>query len=188
MLRQDERKLIYYRPNQPGVTSIMIARGAEANPSCFASDGLRDPIDTILPLYTRTAMVVANAFQNSKYCINAMDLACTSKPPSPGIKQIRHKLKSDMTHLKDYKSLCELLGLNYEELSAKEKRVQDVLPDLEGRLSSQNEEVHRETEGELKRKVPKLMEAEKQMEKKSEKEEQEKGDESSKENEPVASI
>lgn len=141
-----------------GVTSIMIARGAEANPSCFSSSGLSDPLDTILPLYTRAAMVTNNAFQNTKYCIYAMDLACTSKAPVPGIKTIRHKLKSDMSHLKDYKSLCELLGLDYEVCKEKDKKIGDVLPGLEGKLKTENEEVERETKGELRRKLPKLME------------------------------
>lgn len=133
----------------------MIARGAEANPSCFSKEGLQDPISTILPLYTRISMVVDNAFQNSKYCIYAMDLSVSPKQPQAGDKQKRHKLKSDMSHLKDYPSLCELLGLNYEELRRKEKRIQDVLPGLEHKLSLQNEEIREEVEDEMKkRKLP----------------------------------
>lgn len=31
----------------------MIARGAEANPSCFSSTGLADPITEIIPRYLR---------------------------------------------------------------------------------------------------------------------------------------
>lgn len=136
------------------MTSIMIARGAEANPSCFSSAGLSDPIDTILPLYTRIAMVVENAFQNTKYCIYAMDLSVSPNKPQAGDKQKRHKLKSDMSHLKDYPSLCELLGLDYDECRSKEKRIQDVLPDLESKLKAENEEIKEEMEDELKRKLP----------------------------------
>lgn len=170
----------------------MIARGAEANPSCFSPSGLSDPMDVILPLYTRVSMVVNNAFQNTKYCIYAMDLASTSKPAIPGIKNIRHKLKSDMSHLKDYRSLCELLGLDYDAIVDKEKRIGDVLTELEGKLKVEDGLVERETESELlRRKVPKVMQAESESNNgDKEKEKEEEGEEegsssSSKENVPV---
>lgn len=132
----------------------MIARGAEANPSCFSSSGLVDPMETVLPLYTRIAMVVDNAFQNSKYCIYAMDLSASPYKTQPGSKSKRHELKSEMSHLKDYPSLCSLLGVDYGECRKKEKRIQDVLPDLEGKLRVENEEIREETDEELKRKLP----------------------------------
>lgn len=130
----------------------MIARGAEANPSCFSPEGLLDPIETILPLYTRVAMVVDNAFQNTKYCIYAMDLSASPYKTQPGSKVKRHEMKGNMSHLKDYPSLCSLLGLNYEEERKHGKRIQDVLPQLEGKLKVQNDEIREETEVELKRK------------------------------------
>jgi tRNA-dihydrouridine synthase 2 len=131
----------------------MIARGAEANPSCFSPSGLEDPIDVILPLYTRVAMVTNNIFSNSKYCMAAMDLAKSSKEPVPGIKQIRHKLKADMTHVKEYKGLCELLKVDYEAAS-RVKRIEDVLPGLREKMTVQGKEIRDETEEELKRKIP----------------------------------
>ena len=76
--------------------------------------------------------------------------------------------------------------MDYEVLVEKEKRVEDVLPDLERKLSRQNEEVERETEVELKRKLPSKM-----VEKTVSNAEKEKevpvseSDGSSKENEPV---
>ena len=36
-----------------GVSSIMIARGAEANASCFREEGYLDPIETVIPLYLK---------------------------------------------------------------------------------------------------------------------------------------
>lgn len=41
-----------------GVTSIMIARGAERNPSCFRPEGLLDPSDIVSPLYLRVVSSV----------------------------------------------------------------------------------------------------------------------------------
>jgi tRNA-dihydrouridine synthase len=152
--RSKERAGLIVWAGLTGVTSIMIARGAEANPSCFSPSGLKDPMETILPLYTRIAMVVDNAFQNSKYCIYAMDLSASPYKTQPGSKSKRHELKSEMSHLKDYPSLCTLLGIDYEECRKNEKRIQDVLPDLEGKLRVENEEIREETDEELKRKVP----------------------------------
>jgi len=163
----------------------MIARGAEANPSCFSASGLSDPIETVLPLYTRISMVVDNAFQNTKYCIYAMDLSASPYKSIPGTKQKRHQLKSDMSHLKDYNSLCSLLGIDYEECKKKEHTVQDVLPDLETKLKVENEEIREETEYELKRKLP-SRELDGQNETTKE-EVSEGGSSSAKENEPPVS-
>lgn len=155
----------------------MIARGAEANPSCFSPSGLQDPIDVILPRYTQIAMLTNNHFQNTKYCIYAMDLAATSKEPVPGIKATRLKLKQDMSHLKTYEALCKLLNLDYEAYN-NVKDINEVLPGLKEKLARQDRVIeavengeeaskqtfvqsnegtsglHEEEEEELKRKVP----------------------------------
>ena len=131
-----------------GVTSIMIARGAEANPSCFQGSGeLLDPLDVILPRYSRLALFTSNAFQNTKYCLNAMDLGATSKAPQAGIKAKRKSMKAEMSHLKNYEALCELVGVNYER--AKEERLEDILPGLRERLKLENKEIEEETQEEL---------------------------------------
>jgi len=131
-----------------GVTSIMIARGAEDNASCFAPS-LADPLTEVLPLYTKLAVLTNNAFQNTKYCIYQMDLGKTSKPPVPGIKQTRVKFRNDLSHLKTYDGLCELLGIDYEECNAI-KSIEEVLPGLEGKLRAQDGEIARETREELR--------------------------------------
>ena len=133
----------------------MIARGAEANPSCFSAisrnpPGLLDPLDTIIPLYTRVAMIVGNHFSNSKYCIYSMDLAATSKAPYSGVKEKRKKIKSDMSHLKDYIGLCKLLDIDYEE-AAKEKNLDNVLPGLREKLMAEDGEIAQETQEDLEK-------------------------------------
>lgn len=138
-----------------GVTSIMIARGAEANPSCFSSGGLEDPLTVILPLYTRLAILLDNPMGNTKYCMNTFDL--TQSPYNaqtiPGLKQKRHAFKQGLFKVKEYKELCELMELNWEECK-KVKRIQEILPGLEKRVRWEDKEVDREVEVELKRKMP----------------------------------
>ena len=51
---------------QTGVTSLMIARGAEANPTCFRPDGPRDPIGYVIPTYLRLARTTAHSYSNVK--------------------------------------------------------------------------------------------------------------------------
>ena len=131
-----------------GVTSIMIARGAEANPSCFQSSGkLLDPIEEVIPRYARVALFTANHFPNAKYCINAMDLSATWKPPEPGIKAKRQDIRTTLSRLKGYEGLCELFGVDYEK--AKEEDLADILPGLSERLQAENREIERETQEDL---------------------------------------
>lgn len=138
----------YCDPVDPGVTSIMIARGAEDNPSCFAPK-LADPLSEILPLYTKLAVHTNNAFQNTKYCIYQMDLSKTSKAPEAGMKQIRVKFRNELSHLKTYEGLCDLLDIDYDACKAI-KSIEEILPGLEQKLKAQNEEIYRETQDELK--------------------------------------
>lgn len=144
-----------------GVTSIMIARGAEANPSCFLPTGLLDPMDTIIPRYTRIAIATNNHFQNTKYCLNVMDLTATSKPAEAGIKAKRQKVKSEMTHLKTYEALCDISGVNYDK--AKTESLDEILPGLRGRLRVEDREIEDETEEELKHKMPREVGKAKEM-------------------------
>lgn len=122
-----------------GVTSIMIARGAERNPSCFSPSGFVDPMEVIIPHYIRIAMFTSNHFGNSKYVINAMDLTATNKPSQSGVQAVRKQFKQDVSRIKDYKSMCELIGLDYENCAKEE--LEDILPGLKDRLAKEDAKV-----------------------------------------------
>lgn len=127
----------------------MIARGAEANPSCFSAltrhpPGLLDPASVVIPLYTRLAMTTHNHMQNTKFCINAMDLAASNLAPYPGIKDKRKQMKVAMSQLKSYEGLCELVGVDYTEAS-RVLTVEEVLPGLKERLDKEDREVEVDT-------------------------------------------
>jgi tRNA-dihydrouridine synthase 2 len=51
-----------------GVTSIMIARGAEANPSCFRTEGRLSPVQVVVPRYLR---FVSRRLSFNIYILNA---------------------------------------------------------------------------------------------------------------------
>ena len=133
----------------------MIARGAEANPSCFhASKSLQDPIETIVPRYARIALAVNNPFGNTKYCLNAMDFSSGGPGGKSGSKDRRKQMKVDLSRVKTYEQLCELLGVEQEP-----KSLEELLPGLRERLQNEDGEIEAEVreeveELELKHKKP----------------------------------
>lgn len=146
-----------------GVTAIMIARGAEANPSCFhESKALQDPIEVIIPRYARIAHYVNNPFGNTKYCLNAMDFSGSNGGKGkPGSKDRRKQLKTDLSRVKEYKGLFELLAVQQTEVT----NLDELLPGLRERLKEGDTVIQAETredlgvdndgeEEELKHKLP----------------------------------
>lgn len=131
-----------------GVTSIMIARGAEANPSCFhASKSLQDAIQVIVPRYARIAHHVNNPFGNTKYCLNAMDFSgSNSGKGRPGSKERRKQLKIELSRVKSYEGLFELLELDKEE---EVSSLDELLPGLRERLAKEDREIATEVREEL---------------------------------------
>ncbi|KAJ7597840.1 FMN-linked oxidoreductase [Mycena floridula] len=54
-----------------GAHSVMIARAAEANPSCFSPTPLLDPEQTLIPAYLRLARYCQNHWALTKFCTAA---------------------------------------------------------------------------------------------------------------------
>ncbi|ORY57095.1 hypothetical protein BCR35DRAFT_355514 [Leucosporidium creatinivorum] len=175
---QDRRRI----EELTGVTSIMIARGAEANPSCFralpvsslpvamstslpspssgtstpqpptTAEGsptptsssavllephLADPITSVIPLLLRLSLATGNAFGNTKYIINSMNLALTPPPPTgekARTKDERNGFKAGMNRAKDFGAAGEVFGLGKEEVEkAKGVKVVELVPGWEAR-------------------------------------------------------
>ncbi|KAL8284011.1 hypothetical protein RQP46_005124 [Phenoliferia psychrophenolica] len=106
-----------------GVSSIMIARGAESNPSCFNPSGLLDPATVVLPLYLRVAMATNNNYSNSKYTMNAISL--TSSPSAPS-KDARNVIKQALNKAKTYEDACGVFGIVVGE--AEKEGLEGLLP------------------------------------------------------------
>ncbi|KDE06606.1 hypothetical protein MVLG_03102 [Microbotryum lychnidis-dioicae p1A1 Lamole] len=94
---------------QTGVTSCMIARGAEANPSCFRKEGLLDSVNEVIPRLLRLSLASDINFQNTRYIINSMTLTSEtlSKREKGAIKLASNKAKS-------YYEMAEAFGIDKE--------------------------------------------------------------------------
>ena len=92
-----------------GVDGAMIATAAEANSSCFRSqgDGGKAPWNEVVEEYLKLCLELQNRFGNTKYLLNHL---------VPG-KQEVHR---EMTQAKSYHQVCSLLGLEHLEAEAKE--------------------------------------------------------------------
>ena len=134
----------------------MIARGAEANPSCFLQTSeLLDPMTVILPRYVRVALAVGNPFHNSKYCLGAMDLSASTAAAShlPGVREKRKALKQELVRAKTYRDFAAALNLaetDEEHALLEQATLDEVLPALKGKLRVQDGEMEEQTEEELR--------------------------------------
>jgi len=106
-----------------GAHSVMIARGAESNPTCFSPRPLRDVDNTLLPAYLRVvcdfympfklvlifspfqSQYLRNHFSLTKFCINQF-----KGTRSAVLKAESHALRQTISQAKDYSSLVEIMG------------------------------------------------------------------------------
>ncbi|KAF9566940.1 tRNA-dihydrouridine synthase 2 [Agrocybe pediades] len=88
-----------------GAHSVMIARGAEANPSCFSPEPLTDVETTFVPAYLRLSRYLQNHFSLTKFCVNQFKgtrVAVT--------KADHHALHQQLSKAKEYKDLEDIMG------------------------------------------------------------------------------
>ena len=112
-----------------GVSSIMVARGAEANPSCFRRAGMVDPISVITPLYAKLAVATGNHFHNTKYCLGAMDPSRGVDPTGPGLtKAVRGAFKLGINKAKTLEDICKAVGVDYAQAKGFEGRLEELVP------------------------------------------------------------
>ncbi|KAI5475089.1 tRNA-dihydrouridine synthase 2, partial [Pseudohyphozyma bogoriensis] len=93
-----------------GVKGIMVARGAEANPSCFREAGVLDPTTVVIPLLIRIGHATNNNFQNLKYILNAIDLAVS---PNSMTKAQRSEVKQKINKMKSYEDAFKVFGMDW---------------------------------------------------------------------------
>jgi tRNA-dihydrouridine synthase 2 len=123
-----------------GVKAVMIARGAEGNPSCFRKEGVISVPDVIAPSWARLALTFDNNYGNTKYCISSMAFKPSSSilpsaRPLPGAtskKQALHELRQKVAQSKTVEEIAASLGVNVEE--EKKKPVEEALLDVEQAL------------------------------------------------------
>lgn len=108
----------------------MIARAAEANPSCFDANGLRDPVTDIVPRYIRIAHATDNHFSNSKYCLNAMDFAASPLKGQAGMPKRRKAAKTALGQSKEYDVLAKTFSTQLLSSDEKANWVDLLVPEL----------------------------------------------------------
>ncbi|CAO3665178.1 unnamed protein product [Umbelopsis ramanniana] len=104
------------------VSSAMIARGAEYNPSVFRKEGKVELIQ-VLKSYLKKCVEVDNLPQNTKYCLLSMD--------KHNGHHTRSEIYDKMTHTKSHPSFCKLFGMEefYEkEIAEQEARKKAASP------------------------------------------------------------
>ncbi|ORZ05845.1 hypothetical protein BCR42DRAFT_427875 [Absidia repens] len=84
-----------------GASSVMIARGAQFNPSAFRKDGLV-PFDVVAKEYLKTCVDMNNVFVNTKFVL--LNMNTTSK-------HTKSQLYQQMTRAKSMLAMCELFDL-----------------------------------------------------------------------------
>ncbi|KAK4047551.1 tRNA-dihydrouridine synthase 2 [Microbotryomycetes sp. JL201] len=96
-----------------GVDAIMIARGAEANPSCFDERGYRDLVDDVIPRILKIAIKTNQPFGNIKYILNSLDLTKSSvnRP-----RDARTKIKLGINQAKTYEQMMTVVGLDADQV------------------------------------------------------------------------
>ncbi|KAI8369153.1 hypothetical protein EDC96DRAFT_478950 [Choanephora cucurbitarum] len=97
-----------------GADSVMIARGAQWNPSAFRKEGLL-PFETVVRAYIKKAVDLDNLFQNTKYVLLSMNTEDT--------KHTRSDLYTKIQRSKSMHTICELFDLvdYYENAVAQQK-------------------------------------------------------------------
>lgn len=88
-----------------GAHSVMIARGAEANPSCFSLNPLKDVEKTLIPAYFRLGKYLGNHWSSTKFCV-----AQFKAPRIVYKKADATALKQTLGQAKGYDDMSSLAG------------------------------------------------------------------------------
>lgn len=88
-----------------GASSVMIARGAESNPTCFSETPLTDLETKFLPEYIRLSQYLGNHYGLTKFCASQFKSTIT-----PGNKEESKRLKQAMIKGKRHEEVESTFG------------------------------------------------------------------------------
>ncbi|SCV71205.1 BQ2448_2793 [Microbotryum intermedium] len=128
---------------QTGVTSCMIARGAEANPSCFRKEGLLDSVNDVIPRLLRLSLAADLNFQNTRYIINSMTITSDSLS-----KREKGAIKLASNKAKTYYEMAAVFGTDKEAVdTARDLEIEGMVP---GWMERRKKILEEEEEGQAK--------------------------------------
>ncbi|RDB29464.1 tRNA-dihydrouridine(20) synthase [NAD(P)+] [Hypsizygus marmoreus] len=88
-----------------GAHSVMIARGAESNPSCFSPTPLKDVERTLVPAYIRLARYLDHNWGLTKFCVAQL------KGQHMDVKKAEATLmRQTLSQSKDFHGMSEIVG------------------------------------------------------------------------------
>lgn len=128
-----------------GVTSTMIARGAEANPSCFRPEGSLSIPEVIAPKWVRYAVALNNPMGNTKYCMSQLAFkpadsvnkdANGAGKQKPMSKKQLSVLRTGISHAKTHDELAAVFNIDPEQIRARDVE-KEILNDLRTALAEQ---------------------------------------------------
>ncbi|KAF8899236.1 hypothetical protein BD779DRAFT_1432038 [Infundibulicybe gibba] len=88
-----------------GAHSVMIARAAEANPSCFSRTPLQDVEKTLAPAYIRLGKYLDNHWGLTKFCVAQFKAAHVSVKKADAVK-----FRQALAQAKDYAGMESVVG------------------------------------------------------------------------------
>lgn len=123
-----------------GVKAVMIARGAEGNPSCFQNKTVESVPEIIAPDWVRLALTFDNNHGNTKYCISSMAFKPSSSivpnarplPSKTWNKQRLVEVRSKLSQAKSVKDIA--LALEVDAEAEKQKPVEVALLEIKRAL------------------------------------------------------
>lgn len=125
-----------------GVTSTMVARGAEANPSCFRPQGNLSVPDVIAPKWVTYALAFNNPLGNTKYCLSQLSFtpaASVSKDEQDSAKPMSKKqlsaYRTDISQSKSLEDLAQTFNVDVDQVRARDVEA-DILKDVKQALAA----------------------------------------------------
>ncbi|KAF5377141.1 hypothetical protein D9757_008797 [Collybiopsis confluens] len=89
-----------------GCSSVMIARAAEANPTCLSTTPLVDIHQTLVPSYLRLCKYLDNHWALTKFCLSQFRSAQTQ----PGGKLEEKRVRETIVKARSYDELVDIVG------------------------------------------------------------------------------
>ncbi|KAJ1026823.1 hypothetical protein NDA16_002120 [Ustilago loliicola] len=130
-----------------GVTSTMIARGAEANPSCFRAEGSLSIPEVIAPKWVKYAVALNNPIGNTKYCMSQLAFKpaeSVNKDSGAGKQKPMSKkqlsvLRTGISHAKTHDELAAVFNIDPQQVRSFDVE-KDILNDLRTALEEREKQ------------------------------------------------
>ncbi len=124
-----------------GVTSTMIARGAEANPSCFREQGSLSIPEVIAPKWVKYSIALNNPIGNTKYCMAQLAFkpaeSVSKELAAKGVKPMNKKqlsaLRMGIAQAKTHEDLAAVFKIDVDQIKAQSVE-KEILKDLKDAL------------------------------------------------------